>query len=74
MKDVITSQKHEINLPDEDALNALIAARSGFWSTRNGRFSPLLRHVIISLLLNPPLLSLTCTSQINEKISYLCGW
>lgn len=51
------------NLPDEEALNALIGARSGFWSTRNGRFSPLLKHVIISLLLYPPVLSLTYSSQ-----------
>jgi hypothetical protein len=49
--------------PDEEALNALIGARSGFWSTRNERFSPLLKHVITSLLLYPPVLSLTCNSQ-----------
>jgi hypothetical protein len=66
--------KHETNLPDEEALNALIGARSGFWSTRNGRFSPLLRHVITSLLLYPPVLSLTCTSQSSEEINNCYRW
>lgn len=40
-----------MNLPEDEALKALIGARSGFCRTRNVLLRPLLRHVTTSLLI-----------------------
>lgn len=41
----------KVNLPDEEALKALIGARSGFCKTRNVLLRPLLTQVTTSLLM-----------------------
>lgn len=64
-------KKKETNLPEDETFRALMGARSGFCKTRKPLLTPLLRHVMASLLINPPVRVLTwhAKANINKKHS-----
>lgn len=60
----------DIHLPDEDALKALIGARSGFCKTRNILFKPVRMQVTTNLLINPPDFSLTLIQKLLVHFNF----